>query len=560
MSEGEATSSTDFVRQIVAADVAAGKNDGQVQTRFPPEPNGYLHVGHAKSICLNFGIAQEFGGKCNLRFDDTNPVKEDTEYVESIKEDVRWLGFQWDGEFYASDYFPQLYDYAIQLVKAGKAYVDSLSAEEIRKYRGTLTEPGKPSPYRDRPVEENLDLLERMKQGEFEDGQHVLRAKIDMASSNINLRDPALYRIRKAHHHRTGDAWCIYPMYDFAHGYSDSIEKVTHSICTLEFENHRPLYDWLIEQVGIHHPQQIEFARLNLTQTVMSKRKLLELVQGGHVRGWDDPRMPTIAGMRRRGYPPEAVVAFCKKIGVAKYNSTIDFKLLEHVLREDLNQRCLRRLGVKDPLKLVITNYPEGEEETFDAVNNPEHEAAGTREVPFARELWIEREDFIEKAPNKKWKRMALGVETRLRYACLVTAQSVVKDDAGNVVEVHCTWDPESRGGSTPDNRKVKGTIHWVSAKHAVEAELRVYKPLLRDLAEGEEEPEDWKTLIDPESETVVQAWVEPSIRELPAGANIQLERVGYFFPDKDSTPERPVFNETVPMRAVALDKIFKQG
>ena len=545
----EASGSRDFIRQRIDEDNASGRYGGEVATRFPPEPNGYLHIGHAKSICLNFGIARDYGGRCNLRFDDTNPAKEDVEYVESIKEDVRWLGFQWDEERYASDYFERLYEHAVALIRSGKAYVDSLSAEEIREHRGTLTSPGRESPYRDRPVEESLDLFARMRAGEFTDGQHVLRAKIDMASPNMNLRDPTLYRVRHERHHRTGDAWCIYPMYDWAHGLSDSIEGITHSICTLEFENHRPLYDWCLEALGVFHPQQIEFARLNLTYTVMSKRKLLRLVSEGHVAGWDDPRMPTLAGMRRRGYTPEAIRAFCARIGVAKFNSTIDMALLTHTLRDDLNRRALRRLGVLDPLRVVITNYPEGHGETFPAVNNPEDPAAGKRPLPFSRVLFIDRDDFREDPP-KKFHRLAPGREVRLRYACLITCDEVVKDDAGEVVELRCTWDPASRGGAAPDGRKVKGTIHWVSAEHAVDAELRLYEPLFSVL-DPDDVPEGGSFLdhLNPDSLTVVRAKVEPSLADAAPGVAFQLERKGYFCVDPDSRPGALVLNRTVTLR-----------
>ena len=487
----------DFIRTIVAEDVSAGKHAGRVATRFPPEPNGYLHIGHAKSICLNFGVAAEFGGTCNLRFDDTNPTKEDVEYVESIQEDVRWLGFEWHGEpLYASDYFETLYGYAVHLIMAGKAYVDSLSAEEIREYRGTLTEPGRESPYRDRPVEESLDLFARMRAGEFEDGAHVLRAKIDMASPNITLRDPVLYRIRRAHHHRTGDAWCIYPMYDFAHPPSDAIEKITHSLCTLEFEQHRPLYDWLIANLPVPaQPRQIEFARLNLTYTVMSKRKLLTLVEEGHVSGWDDPRMPTIVGMRRRGFPPEAIRTFCERIGVAKRENLVDVALLEHAVREDLNKRAPRVMAVLRPLRVVIENYPETGTEEFEIGNNPEDPAAGTRMVPFSRELYIERDDFME-TPPKKFFRLAPGREVRLRGAYFITCREAVKDAAGEIVELRCTYDPATRGGDAADGRKVKATLHWVSAAHAVDAEVRLYDRLFK--SETPDDAGDYRGDLEP--------------------------------------------------------------
>lgn len=540
----------DFIRTRIAEDNASGKYQGRVHTRFPPEPNGYLHLGHAKSICLNFGIASEHeGGKCNLRFDDTNPVKEDTEYVESIMEDVRWLGFDWEDRlFYASDYFDRLYELAEQLIKDGKAYVDSLSAEEIRQHRGSLTEPGKESPYRTRSVEENLDLFRRMRAGEFEDGAHVLRAKIDMASPNVVMRDPTLYRIRRAHHHRTGDAWCIYPMYDFTHCISDSTEHVTHSICTLEFENNRELYDWTLETLGLYRPQQIEFARLNLTHTVLSKRKLIQLVQEGHVRGWDDPRMPTLSGVRRRGFPPEALREFCSRIGVAKADSMVDYALMEFCVREKLNATTPRLMGVVDPIKLVVTNYPEGQYDEFSMPLHPE-EDYGNRTMRFGRELWIEREDFREEAP-KKFFRLTPGQEVRLRYAYYVTCTGVVKDAEGNVTEVHCTYDPESRGGSTEDGRKVKGTIHWVSAVDAVPAEVRLYEPLF--LKENPNQVEEGKTFLDylnPESERVVTAYLEPRLAEYVPGDSVQFERIGYFCMDKDATPGKPVFNRTVTLR-----------
>jgi glutaminyl-tRNA synthetase len=543
----------DFVRTIVAEDLRTGKWEGRVQTRFPPEPNGYLHIGHAKSICLNFGIAEEFGGQCNLRFDDTNPTKEDVEYVESIQEDVRWLGFTWDDRlYYASDYFQQLYNWAIQLIKSGKAYVCDLNADQIREHRGTLTQPGKNSPYRDRPVAESLDLFDRMKKGEFPDGSRVLRAKIDMASPNLNMRDPVMYRILHAHHHRTGDAWCIYPMYDWAHGQSDSIEKVTHSICTLEFENHRPLYDWYCEALGIYHPQQIEFARLNLTYTVMSKRKLLELVTGGHVSGWDDPRMPTIAGMRRRGYTPAAIRNFCARIGVAKFNSTIDMAVLENSVREDLNRHAPRVMGVLRPLKVIIENYPEGQVEEMEAVNNPEDASMGTRKVPFSREIYIEQDDFREDPP-KQFFRLAPGREVRLRYAYLVTCKDVVKDPrTGEVIELRCTYDPATKGGNTPDGRKVKGTIHWVSARHALDAQVRLYDYLF-----AAENPEDvpagtdYKQNLNPKSLEVLKGCkLEPSLAKAEAGSRFQFERQGYFCVDTiESSLGKPIFNRTVSLK-----------
>ncbi len=539
---------TDFIREIIDEHNRTGRFGGRVHTRFPPEPNGYLHIGHAKSICLNFGIAEEYGGLCNLRFDDTNPTKEEVEYVESIREDIRWLGFDWgDREYYASDYFEQLYQWAIQLIKAGKAYVCDLSAEEIRQYRGTLTEPGRESPYRNRSVEENLDLFQRMRAGEFPEGSRTLRAKIDMASPNLNMRDPVMYRIIYATHHRTGDKWCIYPTYDWAHGQCDSIEGITHSICTLEFENHRPLYDWFIEQLGIHHPQQIEFARLNLTYTVMSKRKLLELVRQGYVSGWDDPRMPTICGLRRRGYTPEAIRSFARRIGVAKTDSVVDIALLEHCIREDLNKRAPRAMVVMRPLKVLIDNYPQGKVEMLDAVNNPEDPSMGVRQVPFCREIYIEQDDFRE-VPPKKYYRLAPGQEVRLRWAYLITCTDVVKDPAtGQVVEVHCTYDPATRGGDTPDGRKVRGTIHWVSAPHAIKAEARLYehlftKPDPDDVPEGL----DFKANINPNSLQRVRCYAEPSLAGARPGERYQFERVGYFCVDPDSTPELLVFNRTV--------------
>jgi glutaminyl-tRNA synthetase len=539
----------DFIRTIVSEDLAAGRNGGRVYTRFPPEPNGYLHIGHAKSICLNFGIAREFGGSCNLRFDDTNPAKEDVEYVEAIEDDVRWLGFEWAGMHFASDYFEQLYGYAVELIRKKLAYVDSQSAEEMRRTRGTLTEPGTDSPFRNRTVEENLDLFARMRAGEFEDGAHVLRAKIDMASGNINLRDPVLYRIRRAHHHRTGDAWCIYPLYDFAHPPSDALEHITHSLCTLEFEDHRPLYDWLIESLPVPaRPRQIEFARLNLTYTVMSKRRLLELVQEGHVSGWDDPRMPTIVGMRRRGYTPEAIRTFCDRIGVAKRENLVDVAMLEHAVREDLNRVAPRVMGVLRPLRVVIDNYPEGQTEELDVVNNPEDSAAGTRRVPFSKVLYIERDDFREDPP-KKYFRLAPGREVRLRCAYFITCTGVTKDPStGEILELRCTYDPATRGGDAPDGRKVKATLHWVSAEHAVDGEVRLYDRLF-----NVEEPgkvDDYRSVLNPHSlEIVARAKVEPSAATAPAGTRFQFERIGYFSVDNDSTPERPVFNRTVTLK-----------
>jgi glutaminyl-tRNA synthetase len=548
----EAASSLDFIRTIIEEEIKANKNDGRVHTRFPPEPNGYLHIGHAKSICLNFGLAQEYNGLCNLRFDDTNPTKEEVEYVESIKEDIRWLGFDWaDREYYASDYFETLYDYAIQLIKAGKAYIDDLSADEIREFRGTLTEPGKESPFRNRSIEENLDLFKRMRDEEFPDGTRTLRAKIDMASGNLNMRDPVMYRILHASHHRTGDKWCIYATYDWAHGQSDSIEGITHSICTLEFEDHRPLYNWFIEQLRIFPSRQIEFARLNLSYTVMSKRKLLQLVEEGHVSGWDDPRMPTISGMRRRGYTPEAIRDFCDRIGLAKRESTVDIALLEHCLREDLNRRAKRVMAVLHPIRLVIDNYPEDKVEMIEAVNNPEDESMGTREVPFSRILYIEREDFREEPPNKFF-RLAPGREVRLKHAYYVTCEDVVKDEqTGEIVEIHCTYDPETRGGWSKDERRVKGTLHWVSAAHVIDAEVRLYDHLFTledssDVAEGT----DFKDYLNPKSlETLTACKMEPCLMDAAPGDRFQFLRQGYFSVDPDSTKERLVFNRTVSLR-----------
>jgi glutaminyl-tRNA synthetase len=539
----------DFIRSIVSEDQAAGRNGGRVVTRFPPEPNGYLHIGHAKSICLNFGVARDYGGTCNLRFDDTNPVKEDVEYVDSIKEDVRWLGFEWDSLHFASDYFEQLYDYAVELIAQGKAYVDGQSADDVRRNRGTLTEPGVDSPYRTRTAAENLDLFKRMRAGEFPDGSHVLRAKIDMASPNINMRDPVLYRIRRAHHHRTGDAWCIYPMYDFAHPPSDALERITHSLCTLEYEDHRPLYDWLIDSLPVPAtPRQIEFARLNLSYTVMSKRRLLELVQEERVNGWDDPRMPTLVGMRRRGYTPEAIRAFCERVGVAKRENLIDLALLEHAVREDLNKRAPRVMGVLRPLRVVIENYPENETEHVDVVNNPEDPAAGTRRVPFSRVLYIEQDDFREDPP-KKFFRLAPGREVRLRCAYFITCTGVVKDPVtGEVIELRCTYDPATRGGDAPDGRKVKATLHWVSAAHAVNAEVRLYDRLFKSEEPGK--GGDYHEDLNPASlEVVKDAKVEPSAAEAAAGTRFQFERLGYFWVDPDSGPGKPVFNRTVTLK-----------
>jgi glutaminyl-tRNA synthetase len=552
MSDHETAESRDFVRQIIDADMKSGKWGGRVHTRFPPEPNGYLHIGHAKSICLNFGIAEEFGGQTNLRFDDTNPEKEDTEYVESIKADIRWLGFDWEDRlFFASDYFGQLYDWAEQLIRDGKAYVCSLPLEEIRAGRGTPSEAGTDSPYRDRGIEENLTLFRKMKAGEFADGEHVLRAKIDMAHPHMLLRDPIMYRIRHVEHHRTGNEWCIYPTYDYTHGQSDSLEQITHSICTLEFENHRPLYDWYCEALGIHHPQQIEFNRLNLTYTVMSKRRLLELVNEGHVGGWDDPRMPTLSGLRRRGYTPESIRHLCTHVGVTKHNAVADMVLLENSIREDLNKRAERRMAVLNPIKVILTNYPEGQEEFLDAVNNPEDESAGTRPVPFGRELWLERDDFMEDPP-KKFFRLAPGREVRLRYAYFIRCVEVIKDTDGNVTELHCTIDPETKGGNAPDGRKVKATLHWVSAAHAVSAEVRLYDHLfsVENPDDVADETLDWKSNLNPESLTVNSiAKLEPSLADEKPGARFQFERLGYFCVDSDSGDEQLVFNRIVTLR-----------
>ena len=557
--EGPAAAATDsparpsnFVRDIVLEDLKTNKYNGRVHTRFPPEPNGYLHIGHAKSICLNFGLAAEFGGKTNLRFDDTNPEKEEQEYVDSIIADARWLGADWgDRMFYASDYFDQLHAWGVHLIKAGKAYVDDLGAEEVRKYRGSLTEPGVESPYRNRAVEENLDLFERMRQGEFPDGSRTLRAKIDMASPNLNMRDPVMYRILHASHHRTGDKWCIYPMYDFAHGQSDSLEQITHSICTLEFEDHRPLYNWFIQQLGIFPSQQIEFDRLNLTYTLLSKRKLLQLVQEGRVRGWDDPRMPTISGIRRRGYTPEAIRNFCAAIGVSKTTGTIDLAMLEHFVREDLNRSAPRAMALLRPLRVVIDNYPEGQVEELEAVNNPENASAGTRKVPFSRVLYIEQDDFREDPP-KKFFRLSPGQEVRLRGGYFITCTNVVKDErTGEVVEVHCIYDPETRSGNAPDNRKVKSTIHWVSAQHAIDAEVRLYENLFAnenpsDVPEGQ----DFAVNLNPNSlEVLTNAKLEPSLATAQSGDRYQFERLGYFCADLDSKPGALVFNRTVPLR-----------
>jgi len=548
---GEGAERLDFIRQIVTEDLKTNKWGGRVVTRFPPEPNGYLHIGHAKSICLNFGIAAEFGGLCNLRFDDTNPEKEEQEYIDAIIEDVRWLGFDWqDRLYYASDYFEQMYEYAVQLIKQGRAYVCDLTPDEIREYRGTLTRPGRDSPYRNRSVEENLELFERMRKGEFPDGSRTLRAKIDMAHPNLNMRDPVMYRILHASHHRTGDKWCIYPMYDWAHGLEDSIEKITHSICTLEFENHRPLYDWFLDELGVYHPQQIEFARLNLTYTVMSKRKLLRLVQDGYAKGWDDPRMPTICGLRRRGYSPEAIREFSRRIGVNKFNSTVDIALLEHCLREDLNKTSPRVMAVIRPLKVVIDNFPQGKVEELEAVNNPEDLSAGTRKVTFSREFYIERDDFME-VPPKKFYRLAPGREVRLRYAYFIRCTSVIKNTEGEIVELHCMYDPATRGGDAPDGRKVKSTLHWVSAAHAVPAEVRLYDNLFTkanpdDVPEGE----DFTSTLNPKSlEVLTDCRVEPSLAGAKPLSRYQFERLGYFCVDSDSAKDRLIFNRTVTLR-----------
>jgi glutaminyl-tRNA synthetase len=550
----------DFIREIVAADLKSNKHGGRVVTRFPPEPNGYLHIGHAKSICLNFGIARENNGVCHLRFDDTNPTKEEVEYVDSIKEVVHWLGFDWgDKLFYASDYFEQLYQYAVQLIKEGKAYVDDLNPDEMREYRGPWNEPGKNSPYRERSVEENLDLFTRMRAGEFEEGSRTLRAKIDMTSPNINMRDPVMYRILKTEHHRTGGKWCIYPMYDFAHCVSDAIEGITHSICTLEFEDHRPLYDWFLDELRTpRHPQQIEFARLNLTYTLMSKRKLLELVKGGYVRGWDDPRMPTLVAYRRRGYTPEAIRSFAERVGVAKRNSTVDVAMLEHEIREDLNKRAQRVMAVLRPLKVVIDNYPEGPGEELDAVNNPEDLSAGTRKIPFSREVYIERDDFMEDPP-KKFFRLAPGREVRLRYAYIVKCERVVKDEkTGEIIELHCTYDSDTRSGGSTEGRKVKATLHWVSAMHSVPAEVRLYDHLFTTPDPGA--AEDFTTVLNPNSlEVVSDCRVEPSLVNAEAGSRYQFERQGYFCVDPDSKPGAPVFNRTVTLKD-AWVKIAQKG
>ena len=553
---------SNFIREVVKDDIASNKWEGRVHTRFPPEPNGFLHIGHAKSICLNFGLADEFGGQCNLRFDDTNPTKEEDVYVQSIIEDVKWLGFDWgDKIYYTSDYFAQLYDWAVQLIKADVAYVEDLSADEIREHRGTPTQAGKDSPFRNRSVEENLDLFERMKNGEFADGAKVLRAKIDMASGNLNMRDPVLYRIIKAHHHRTGDTWCIYPMYDFAHGQSDSIETITHSICTLEFEDHRPLYDWIIDTLDVYHPQQIEFARLNLAYTLLSKRKLLQLVEEKHVAGWDDPRMPTISGLRRRGYTPESIRDFCERIGVAKANSTVEMALLEHCLREDLNKRALRLMAVLRPLKVVLVNYPEGQVEELDSPNNPEDPEAGSRKIPFSRELYIEQEDFMEDAP-KKFFRLAPGKEVRLKSAYIIKCEEVIKDSSGNITELRCTYDPDSKSGGATAGRKIKGTLHWVSAQHAKSAEVRMYSPLFtKETPADDKESSDLKSALNPESlEILKDCKVEPALAEAQPGDRFQFLRMGYFCADaKNYLSTAPVFNRAVTLRDTWA-KIAKKG
>ncbi len=553
---------SNFIREVVKDDIASNKWEGRVHTRFPPEPNGFLHIGHAKSICLNFGLADEFGGQCNLRFDDTNPTKEEDVYVQSIIEDVKWLGFDWgDKIYYTSDYFAQLYDWAVQLIKADVAYVEDLSADEIREHRGTPTQAGKDSPFRNRSVEENLDLFERMKNGEFADGAKVLRAKIDMASGNLNMRDPVLYRILKAHHHRTGDTWCIYPMYDFAHGQSDSIETITHSICTLEFEDHRPLYDWIIDTLDVYHPQQIEFARLNLAYTLLSKRKLLQLVEEKHVAGWDDPRMPTISGLRRRGYTSESIRDFCERIGVAKANSTVEMALLEHCLREDLNKRALRLMAVLRPLKVVLVNYPEGQVEELDSPNNPEDPEAGSRKIPLSRELYIEQEDFMEDAP-KKFFRLAPGKEVRLKSAYIIKCEEVIKDSSGNITELRCTYDPDSKSGGATAGRKIKGTLHWVSAQHAKSAEVRMYSHLFtKENPADDKECSDLKSALNPESlETLKDCKVEPALAEAQPGDRFQFLRMGYFCADaKDYLSTAPVFNRAVTLRDTWA-KIAKKG
>lgn len=549
--ENNKPSQKNFIREIIDEDLRTNKYNGRVNTRFPPEPNGYLHIGHAKSICLNFGIANDYNGKCNLRFDDTNPTKEEQEYVDSIKEDVKWLGFVWeDREYYASDYFEQLYEYAIQLIKKGKAYVDSQRADLIRETRGTTTEAGKESPFRNRSIEENLGLFIKMKNGEFKDGEHVLRAKIDMASANMNMRDPILYRIRHAAHNRTGNKWCIYPMYDWAHGQSDSIEKITHSICTLEFENHRPLYDWFIQELEIFHPQQIEFARLNLSFTIMSKRKLLGLVENNYVEGWDDPRMPTISGLRRRGYTPESIRNFAERVGVAKRDNVIDVSLLEYSIREDLNKKAARVMAVLKPIKVIITNYPENIVEELEAVNNPEYPTMGTRNIPFCREIYIEQDDFMENPP-KKFFRLSPGTEVRLRYAYIVKCEDIVKDSSGNIVELHCTYDPDTKSGSSSSNRKVKGTIHWVSVKHAFETEVRLYDRLFNHPFPDDDKETDFKSHLNPNSlEILKNCKLEPGLADAKPGSRFQFERLGYFYIDPKLTGSRKsIFNRTVTLK-----------
>ena len=551
MTEDHTTRTTNFIKEIIDADLLEGKNDSRVQTRFPPEPNGYLHIGHAKSIVLNFGLADEYQGHCNLRFDDTNPVKEEEEYIQSIIEDVRWLGYDWEDRLYfASDYFNRLYELAEQLVKSGKAFVCDLTAEQIREYRGTLTEPGKNSPFRDRSIEENLDLLRRMRASEFPDGSRVLRTKIDMTSPNLNMRDPVIYRILYTEHPRTKDTWCIYPMYDWAHGLEDSIEKITHSLCTLEFEDHRPLYDWYLIQLGVYRPQQIEFARLNLSYTVLSKRKLLQLVQEGHVTGWDDPRMPTISGLRRRGYTPESIRRFCERVGIAKKNNIADIALLEYYIREDLNKRTPRVMAVLNPLKVVIDNYPEEQIEELEAVNNPEDPEAGTRKIPFSRELYIEQEDFQEE-PHRKFFRLAPGREVRLKHAYIIKCEEIVKDEMGNILEIHCSYDPQTKSGGAQSNRKVKGTLHWVSVAHSIEAEVRLYDRLFAKANPNDvEEGADFKSNLNPQSLEIISARVEPRLSKAQPGDRFQFLRRGYFCVDiKDSTTEKLVFNHTVPLR-----------
>ncbi len=560
MTTHESAAPSNFIKDIITGDIKTGKYDGRVHTRFPPEPNGYLHIGHAKSICLNFGIAADFKGLCNLRMDDTNPTKEEVEYVESIKQDVLWLGFDWQERmYYASNYFERFYECALDLIKKGRAYVCDLSPDEMRQYRGTLTEPGKESPYRNRSVEENLDLFERMRKGEFPDGSRTLRAKIDMASGNINMRDPVIYRILHAEHHMTGDRWCIYPMYDYAHCISDSVEGITHSICTLEFEDHRPLYDWFLDELGIFHPQQIEFARLNLTYTVMSKRKFIQLVEGGYVSGWDDPRMPTISGLRRRGYTPKSIRNFCDRIGVAKAASTVDMALLEYCIREDLNRRAQRMMAVLRPLKVVITNYPQDNVDELDAINNPEDPSAGTRKVPFSRELYLEQEDFMENPP-KQFFRLAPGREVRLRYAYFIKCVDVVKDGAGNITELHCTYDPATRGGDAPDGRKVKATLHWVSASHAIDAEVRLYEYLFTKADPEEDSEGDFRKYLNPKSlEALTSCKLEPSLKDAAAGGRYQFERLGYFCVDPDSSGGKLVFNRTVTLKDTWA-KVQKKG